>query len=343
MKITMQLLVSTLCVVASIACLAQASLPCPEIQYEEAAIERTSVTVDRLEGQVVFSLPELPRVLGNAGGFCIVLFSEGPVRRIASTSTHPQGAFEFGHVAKGDYVLLGRHSSGEGETVRLPIHVSGGENRGPTRGLLLRVNAKGSGQGGTGQVIANLELRQVLLDRFKTDQAIRMEMIDKGSANVSPDIQERMSRIDAETDAILSAIIREHGWPGLDKVGLDGTTAASGMLQHLSAETKKKTLPLVEAGFRAGNVMGQNYAMLVDTVRLGEGRSQLYGTSAKPFEAEGQIVFQPIEDEAGVDARRAEMGLPPLEEYRKLLREIYFPKKPAQTTAPAQAGSQTQR
>jgi hypothetical protein len=35
--------------------------------------------------------------------------------------------------------------------------------------------------------------------------------------------------------------------------------------------------------------------------------------------------LQPIEDEANVDRRRAEIGLIPLSEYIKFLKQFYFP------------------
>jgi hypothetical protein len=40
-----------------------------------------------------------------------------------------------------------------------------------------------------------------------------------------------------------------------------------------------------------------------------------------------QPILEPIEDEANVDKRRAEVGLSPLAEYRELLKRIYFPKE----------------
>lgn len=38
----------------------------------------------------------------------------------------------------------------------------------------------------------------------------------------------------------------------------------------------------------------------------------------------GEPVLAPIDDEENVDRRRAEVGLPPLEEYREQLRRLYF-------------------
>ena len=42
---------------------------------------------------------------------------------------------------------------------------------------------------------------------------------------------------------------------------------------------------------------------------------------------DGEVVFFPIEDEATVDARRAEMGMPPLAEHRELMKRMYLPNR----------------
>lgn len=336
----MQILIISICAFASKLSLAQDTPQCLEVSYEDAIVEQARLVLDRLEGQAVFSLPDVPRMLGSIGGFCMALFDENPVKRVATTSTDNKGAFAFESPVAGDYVLIGRYASGEGGSLRLPVRLSGRpEAGGPLRGLLIRVDRHGSRQSGRGEVIGNLSLRRTLIDMLEVDQAVRMEMIDKGAANIAPETKDQLNKVDAQTEVRLAAIVREHGWPGLDMVGLDGTDAASTMLQHIGAETQKKALPLVEAAFRGGKVTGPNYAGLVDRVRLSEGRPQLYGTVAKSFTHEGEVVFQPIEDEAGVDARRAEVGLMPLAEYRELMKGFYFPSKTQQPATPAATGA----
>jgi hypothetical protein len=83
----------------------------------------------------------------------------------------------------------------------------------------------------------------------------------------------------------------------------------------------------VEKAYRSGGLLGQSYALLLDRVRVGEGKPQVYGTQAKRFEEwKGQEpTLEPIEDEANVDKRRAQVGLPPLSEYREMLKRVYFP------------------
>jgi hypothetical protein len=90
---------------------------------------------------------------------------------------------------------------------------------------------------------------------------------------------------------------------------------------------QEKVLPLVEAAYRRGDLAGQDYALLLDRVQVDQGKPQVYGTQAKaPSEwTGGEPVLQPIEDEAHVDERRAEVGLPPLAEYLKLLKKMHTP------------------
>ena len=62
---------------------------------------------------------------------------------------------------------------------------------------------------------------------------------------------------------------------------------------------------------------------------VGDGKPQVYGTQAKPFDQwKGTVpVLEPIEDEANVNKRRAEVGLFPLSDYLRMLKDMYFPTK----------------
>ena len=64
-------------------------------------------------------------------------------------------------------------------------------------------------------------------------------------------------------------------------------------------------------------------ATSVDRVRVSEGKPQVYGTQF--HEVDGVWVPQPIEDEANVDARRKNVGLPPLA--TALLRQMHAMQK----------------
>lgn len=177
--------------------------------------------------------------------------------------------------------------------------------------------------------VASPELRKELLERVGRDQAIRNELIGSGVMHPDPKIEARMTEIDSANTARMKEIVKQYGWPGPELVGVDGTEAAFLLVQHAEHEFQKQMLPLVEKAYRQKKLQGQDYALLLDRVLVAEGRPQVYGTQAKRFDQwkNQEPVFDPIEDEANVDKRRAEVGLFSMAEYRRLLKQMYFPKE----------------
>lgn len=179
------------------------------------------------------------------------------------------------------------------------------------------------------QSAANPTLRRELLQRVEQDQAIRNELIKKGIEHPDESVLARMKAIDAANSERMRAIVRQYGWPGPELVGQDGTEAALTLAQHADLAFQKEMLPLLEKSYKSGQLSGPGYALLLDKVLVGEGKPQVYGTQAKRIEEwKGkEPVLQPIEDEANVDKRRAEVGLSPLSEYREQLKRMYFPQE----------------
>ena len=172
-------------------------------------------------------------------------------------------------------------------------------------------------------------LRQELLKRVSEDQRIRNELIKQGIDHPDPALLAQMNRIDALNTARLKVIIKQHGWPGPKLIGRDGTDAFFLLAQHADPAFQKKVLPLVQKAYSGGVLTGQNYALFTDRVLVQSGKPQRYGTSARPFDQWNgkEPIFNPIEDEANVDKRRADVGLMPLSEYREFLKQLYFPQE----------------
>src|SRR5262245_4459367 len=175
--------------------------------------------------------------------------------------------------------------------------------------------------------VANPALRQELLKRVDQDQAIRKQLIKSGSQNPDKGLELRMREIDMNNTVRMKEIVKQYGWPGPELVGEDGTEAAFLLVQHADYEFQKEMLPLVREAYRMKKLSGQSYALLLDRVLVKEGKLQIYGTQAKPMDQwkGNEPVLQPIEDEANVDKRRSEIGLIPLSEYIKFLKQFYFP------------------
>jgi len=171
-------------------------------------------------------------------------------------------------------------------------------------------------------------LRRELLDRVQRDQAIRRELITKGAQHPDPSLLSRMQSIDAENTRTMKGFINRYGWPTDELIGRDGVEAGFLIVQHADHDFQKQVLPLVQQAHRSYEISCQDYALLLDRVLVGDGKLQVYGTQAKPFDQwKGTVpVLEPIEDEVNVDKRRVEVGLPPLSDYLNMLKDMYFPR-----------------
>ena len=182
--------------------------------------------------------------------------------------------------------------------------------------------------------VGDEKLRQELLRRMKEDQDARKKLIrimnapkEPGKKENLPDMK-AMIEIDKRNTAWLKEVIDRKGWPGKSLVGADGAQAAWLLVQHADQDRafQKHCLPLLAEAVKKGEATGAHLAYLTDRVRVGAGEKQVYGTQFHTVD--GKLEPQPIEDEANVDKRRKEVGLPTLAEYRKQIERTYRPQPP---------------
>ncbi|MFI6259990.1 DUF6624 domain-containing protein [Micromonospora zamorensis] len=88
------------------------------------------------------------------------------------------------------------------------------------------------------------------------------------------------------------------------------------MAQHsdLDLAFRQEALGLLRAAVAAGQVSPGNLAYLQDRVATGKDEPQEYGTQIR-WGPGGPVPATPIRDEADVERRRAEAGLPTLASY----------------------------
>ena len=161
-------------------------------------------------------------------------------------------------------------------------------------------------------------LRHELLAMCEVDQKVRQSF----GSHMSAETVAEMQAVDAKHMSRMRAIVAKHGWPGRSLVGDDGAHAAWLLVQHADSAFMAQCLPLMERAVAAGQAFGKDYVYLLDRVRMQQGKPQIYGTQFT-FEADGQLVLHPIEDAEHVDERRRAMGLPPMAEQEKMMREVY--------------------
>lgn len=113
--------------------------------------------------------------------------------------------------------------------------------------------------------------------------------------------------IDADNTAWLKRHIPRDGWFRRSRDGEPTVNGAFLIVQHSGDQAwMKQVLARMEPLARQGEVSGYNYALLYDRTALADGRLQRYG-SQLGCEA-GKFDFSPMEDRAGVDARRRAVG-----------------------------------
>jgi hypothetical protein len=187
-------------------------------------------------------------------------------------------------------------------------------------------------------------LREELVARAKKDQDARMALLrfeqrakwwaseesrkDPKLAEEHRQLGEKMQAVDADDTDWMKRVIDKHGWPGRSLVGQDGAHLAWLLVQHADRDRpfQKKCLELMKK-MPKGEVSAQDLAYLTDRVAVGEGKKQVYGTQLTY--KDGKLVPEPIEDEANVDRRRADLGLQSLKEYIDFCEKAFREAEPA--------------
>ena len=161
-------------------------------------------------------------------------------------------------------------------------------------------------------------LRRELLAMCEQDQKVRQGF---GSQMTAETIKE-IEAIDARHTARMKTIVTQHGWPGRSIVSEDGSHAAWLLVQHADSAFMAQCLPLMERAVAVGEASAKDYVYLLDRVLMKQGKPQIYGTQFTSV-AGGKLVLHPIEDAEHVDQRRWAVGLPPMAEQEKVIREVY--------------------
>ena len=114
-------------------------------------------------------------------------------------------------------------------------------------------------------------------------------------------------------------------WPGRRLVDDDGEMAAWILAQRAVFDPglQRRCLEMLEIAVAYGDAPAAHYALLLDRVRMADGKDQLYGSQFVRSEDGNSVVPWPIEDAEHVDERRGRVGLTPLAEQAREMREQF--------------------
>lgn len=167
--------------------------------------------------------------------------------------------------------------------------------------------------------------------RYPAMQRALIEMVDADrrvrEATMVPDASQAalqaMMAVDARHLPLLRHMLAQ-GFPTPSDVGYDGVSAAWLLVQHADADPalQRRVLDQLSADPIRYAARPEELAMLTDRVLQHEGHPQRYGTQ---FESTGGGEWQPqpIEHPAGLDVRRAQAGLMPMDVYRCVIAQMY--------------------
>lgn len=169
----------------------------------------------------------------------------------------------------------------------------------------------------TSEVIEKLKI--ILNAVYDDDQKYRRvskDMLDKYGPN-SKEVQEvieKTAELDKQNLERIEIILEEYGWLSEDIVGYKESEAIFLVIQHASLETQIKYFPIMEEAVKMGNARRCDLAMLQDRILVKQGKKQIYGTQLIYDEEKGQYIVEPLVYPEKVDERRAEAGLPSMNE-----------------------------
>ncbi|MFO1503954.1 MAG: DUF6624 domain-containing protein [Steroidobacteraceae bacterium] len=121
-----------------------------------------------------------------------------------------------------------------------------------------------------------------------------------------------LANVDEANLIELRQIIKRHGWPTQDMVGVDGAQAAFLLVQHAGSDKKfqRSILKRLESMAANNQIPPAQFAFLYDRLH----RPQRYGTQGT-CDSNGTFVPREIENPSTVNELRAKMSMQTLELY----------------------------
>jgi uncharacterized protein DUF6624 len=168
------------------------------------------------------------------------------------------------------------------------------------------------------------------------DQIQRLYLSDQAVRQTKDFDTARMEQVDRENEGPLKDIFEKYGVPTYAMVGVEAAASFLTMVQHQSPELRRQVLPKLKANVEAGQADSGYYAMVYDRSSGDAGRKQLYGENLECSNEDPTLHATPIEDEAHVNIRRAQLGLMRVELYARMVIELSPAVCPAAASSPQQ-------
>jgi len=168
-----------------------------------------------------------------------------------------------------------------------------------------------------------------LLECEASDRAERSDVFeifngkDELSQGEAIQLMQRLRTMAIESAEKLQRCIDAHGWPDPNFHSDEVVSAALYIAQHAEGNdnVQRGAIDLAQAAFDVDTISAEVFAQVVDQLYLGLRGQQEYGTQ---FHMEDNtLLLRPVRDRDSVDARRSDLGLPPMEVQREQTKEQF--------------------
>jgi hypothetical protein len=175
---------------------------------------------------------------------------------------------------------------------------------------------------GANAQVTNEKLRAELLTMVERDQKARSDCAKGDADEQMRCIVQAAETIDVPNTKRITEIANKSGFPTVKAVGADGVKAFMLILQHSdSIALRLKCKAGIERAFKDKVLSSNEYTNFVDRLLVKQGKPQIYGSN---FESKGgRLVMSKTIDVKNLDKRRKDIGLPPIAEYVKMMKDAY--------------------
>ena len=166
----------------------------------------------------------------------------------------------------------------------------------------------------------NKKLNEELFKMAIKENELLQEVVEKDQTRNAD--KEKLKKTYEDHSERLCQILKTNGWPTTGLVEEGSVLATFEILKNAGTfDLQRDLLPVIVAAIKKDPVQKREFAGLLDRLRMSAGMKQLFGTQA--ISIGGFLVLYPIENEAKLDALRAQYGLPPMDEYKRALERTY--------------------
>ena len=177
-----------------------------------------------------------------------------------------------------------------------------------------------------------MTIAEELIELAADDQRYEQMVVNNAIQGDRDEFFETKKQLMSVRGGQCKVIFEEIGFPDYELVGVEASDAFWVIVQHNDADPvfQERVAYAMRGAVERGLADGSNLAYLTDRVLINTNRPQVYGTQLRYTLELARAMPKELDDPAGVDARRAAVGLEPLFEYMNGASELFFMMNEAQ-------------